>query len=160
MAGQIDGQHVPAVIVEVAALQCPHAVVVKYTVDEHHGGLCGDEWFAGSVGVQALAVNVGMHVQAPAFAAALSARLRSSIRSSGSSRPIDRRMVPGPMPAWVSAASLRRKWVVLAGWMTRLRQSPTLARWLNSCRWSINALPCSRLPSMLKLNTLPAPLAP
>ena len=69
-------------------------------------------------------------------------------------------MVPGPMPAAASASSFMRKWVVLAGWITRLRQSPTLARWLNSLRVSMNTLPWAREPFRSKLNTLPAPRAP
>jgi hypothetical protein len=44
--------------------------------------------------------------------------IRSSIKWSGSSRPIDRRMVPGPMPACANAASSMRKCVVDARWIT------------------------------------------
>ena len=66
-------------------------------------------------------------------------------------------MVPCVMPAFPSASSLIRKWVVLAGWITSDRQSPTLARWLNSFRASMNVLPCSRSPFMSKLKTDPAP---
>ena len=34
MAGQIDGQHVPAMVRQKAALQDPNAVVIEHTVDE------------------------------------------------------------------------------------------------------------------------------
>ena len=67
-------------------------------------------------------------------------------------------MVPWVMPPAASASSLIRKCVVLAGWMTRLLASPTLARWLNTWSDSTKALPCARLPLMSKLKTLPAPL--
>ncbi len=49
------------------------------------------------------------------FSATRKARFKSSMRSSASSRPIDRRTVPGVMPACLSAAASIRKWVVLAG---------------------------------------------
>ena len=43
------------------------------------------------------------------FSAAFKARLRSSIKSSGSSSPIDKRTVPGPMPEALSVSSSTRK---------------------------------------------------
>ena len=46
--------------------------------------------------------------------------------------PTDSRIVPGPIPAPASSSSESWRWVVLAGWMTRLRTSPTFARWLQS----------------------------
>ncbi len=66
-------------------------------------------------------------------------------------------MVPGPMPDCASAASSMRKWVVLDGGMTRLRQSPTLSRWLKSSSASMNATPCAPVPLRSKLNTAPQP---
>ena len=72
MAGQIDGQHVPAVVGHVAALQGPHAVVVEHAVDEHHRGLGGIEGLAAGVAVDGGAVDLDVHGQAPAFSAALS----------------------------------------------------------------------------------------
>jgi hypothetical protein len=50
-----------------------------------------------------------------------------------------------------------RKWVVLAGWITSERQSPTLARWLKIFSASMKALPWARLPFRSKLNTAPQP---
>ena len=47
--------------------------------------------------------------------ATFSARLKSSIKSSASSNPIDSRIVPWVMPPAASASSLMRKCVVLAG---------------------------------------------
>jgi hypothetical protein len=66
-------------------------------------------------------------------------------------------MVPGVMPAAASAASSMRKWVVLAGWMTSERQSPTLARCEKIFSASMKAWPCLRLPFRSKLNTAPQP---
>jgi len=118
VAGQVDGQHIPAVVGQGAGLQDPHTVVVQHAVNEHGGGLCGVEGFAAGVGIQRLSVECNIH-HAPAlsvaFSAAFSARFRSSVKSSGSSSPMDRRMVPGPIPPAAKASSLTRKWVVLAG---------------------------------------------
>jgi hypothetical protein len=50
--GQVDGQHVPAVVRHVAGLQDPDAVVVEHAVDEHGGGLRGVEGLAAGVGVE------------------------------------------------------------------------------------------------------------
>ena len=102
---------------QVAALQNPNAVVVEHAVDHDHRGLCGVECFAACVRISFIRGRVGwgegeFHA---AFSAAFSARLRSSIKSSASSKPMDKRMVPAPMPAAAKAASLMRKWVVLAG---------------------------------------------
>ena len=115
MAGQIDGQHVPAVVSEVAALQNPDAVVIEHTMDKNHRGLGGVQRLAGGVNVALCAIDVDVHAQAPAFSAVFRARFKSSIRSSASSRPIDSRIVPWLMPAPASASSLMRKCVVLAG---------------------------------------------
>ena len=102
-------------------------------------------------GVERLAAGVGVGRRAgpsttSSFIArlaprAFSARFRSSIRSSASSRPIDSRIVPAPMPARASAASSIRKCVVDAGWMTSERQSPTLARCENSFSASMKRRP-------------------
>src|SRR5207249_10363743 len=54
------------------------------------------------VGVGRIARNPKLHFQS---FAARRPRARSSTRSSGSSSPIDSRIVPGPMPASASAAS-------------------------------------------------------
>ena len=64
------------------------------------------------------------------------------------------------MPAFTNASSLILKCVVLAGWITKLRQSPTLAKWLKSFSASMNERPCSRVPLISKLNTEPAPRGP
>src|SRR5688572_4777156 len=53
---------------------------------------------------------------------------RSQIRSSTSSVPTESRIVPGPTPAARSSSSASCLCVVLAGWMMRLFESPTLAR--------------------------------
>ena len=66
MAGQVDGQHVPAVVRQRAALQRPHAVVARYAVDEHSGGLCRVKGLATGVAVQGGVVD-GVDHQAPAL---------------------------------------------------------------------------------------------
>ena len=68
------------------------------------------------------------------------------MRSSGCSSPIDRRTVPGVMPAAASAASSMRKCVVLAGWITSDFASPMLARCEKSVSASMNLRPASRPP--------------
>ena len=68
------------------------------------------------------------------------------MRSSGCSRPIDRRTVPGVMPAAASAASSMRKCVVVAGWITSDFASPMLARCEKSESASMNLRPASRPP--------------
>ena len=113
MAGQIDGQYGKTVVGKPAALQAPDAVIVLRAVDEHDAGQAGIEGLAAGVGVGRLTIDFDLHGQA--FAAAARPRFRSSIRSPMSSRPIDRRMVPGWMPAATRAASDMRKWVVDAG---------------------------------------------
>ena len=117
MAGQIDGQHVPAVVRQKTALQDPNAVVIEHTVNEDSGGLGSVKGLAAGVAVGGGAQNAELHAEAPvvAFSAAFKARFRSSIKSSGSSRPMLRRMVPWVMPPATSASSLMRKCVVLAG---------------------------------------------
>src|SRR6266542_2599773 len=82
---------------------------------------------------------------------------RSSIRSSTDSRPTERRIVPAEMPAAVSSSSESWRCVVLAGWMTRLFASPTLARWLHSESASMNWRPASRPPGRSKEKIAPAP---
>mmetsp|Transcript_6441 Transcript_6441/g.26462 ORF Transcript_6441/g.26462 Transcript_6441/m.26462 type:complete len:358 (-) Transcript_6441:170-1243(-) len=157
VARQVHGQHAVAMVGAPAGQQGPDAVVVQRAVYEDDAGQGGVEGLAAGVGVGLVAVDDELHAVGSDFAAALRARLRSSIRSAGSSRPMDRRMVPGPMPAWRSAASSMRKWVVLAGWMTSDFASPTLARCENSFSDSMKARPCSRLPFRSKENTAPAP---
>ena len=58
--------------------------------------------------------------------AAFSAISMSSIRSSASSRPIEMRSVPGPMPSSARASSVRFLCVVVAGCVIRLLASPRL----------------------------------
>ena len=61
VAGQVDGQHVPAVVGQRAGLQNPHAVVVQHAVDEHGGGLRRVEGFAAGVGVQRVFTKWNVH---------------------------------------------------------------------------------------------------
>ncbi len=89
--------------------------------------------------------------------AACSARRRSSIRSSGFSRPTDRRIVPSVMPAFARSSADIRKCVVLAGWITSDFASPTLARCEKILSVSMNLRPCARVPLRSKLNTAPQP---
>src|SRR6185437_7069875 len=82
---------------------------------------------------------------------------RSQIRSSTDSRPTDNRTVPGLTPAARSSSSLSCRCVVLAGWMTRLFASPTLARWDHRDMPRMRSWPPSRPPAQSNENTAPAP---
>ena len=57
VAGQVDRQHVPAVVGQVAGLQDPDAVVVEHAVDEDDGGLGRVEGLAAGVAVGLGAVD-------------------------------------------------------------------------------------------------------
>src|SRR3954462_2029236 len=82
---------------------------------------------------------------------------RSQIRSSTDSVPTDSRIVTGPTPAASSSASLSCRWVVRAGWMTRLLESPTLARCDQSLRPRISSCPPARPPAHSNEKTAPGP---
>ncbi len=83
---------------------------------------------------QASAVTAARHCPGGEPSQPPSAASRSSMRSAGSSRPIDSRTTSGPAPAAVFCASVSWRWVVEAGWMISERVSPILARCENSCR--------------------------
>src|SRR5437764_2100828 len=103
MTGQVDGEHIPAVIAEIAALQAEPGMVESRTMHEHHGALRRIELVVGGVGEDRFAGDFELH-----FWESLSERSRSSIRSCASSRPIDRRTVPAVMPAFFRSSSLMR----------------------------------------------------
>ena len=103
MPWQIEREHVPAVIAEIAALQTEPRVVEARAMDEDHATLGGVELVIRRVGVDGAAADLQLH-----FCEARSARSRSSIRSCGSSSPIDKRTVPAVMPAFCRSASLMR----------------------------------------------------
>ena len=50
----------------------------------------------------------------------------SSSRSASASSPADKRTNQSPMPSSARASGLRRECVVVAGWVTRLFESPRL----------------------------------
>src|SRR5262249_49166358 len=100
---------------QVATLQDPHAVIVLRAVDENDARASRIEGLSAGVGEQFLARSAEDHLST--LAAALSARARSSVRSLGSSSPIESRMVPCLMPDAASSASGTRKCVVDAGWI-------------------------------------------
>ena len=75
--------------------------------------------------------------------------------SSTFSRPTERRTRPGSTPVDTCSTSLSWEWVVLAGWMTRLRTSPMLATWLCSASASTNFWPASLPPAMTNAGTEP-----
>ena len=52
VAGQIYGQHIPAVVGQIAALQRPDAVVAEHAVNQDGGGLGGIKRPAAGVGVK------------------------------------------------------------------------------------------------------------
>ncbi len=60
-------------------------------------------------------------------AAAANPPSRSAMMSSIDSSPTDRRTRPGSTPDWRCSSSVSWLWVVVDGWMTRLRVSPMLA---------------------------------
>ena len=105
MAGQIERKHIAAVIAEVAALQAEGRVVEAGPVHEHEGRLLRIERVRGRVGKSPSALDGELH---QAFAAALRARSRSSIKSRLASSPIERRTVPAVMPDFARSASLMR----------------------------------------------------
>src|SRR5204863_2834088 len=82
---------------------------------------------------------------------------RSQIRSSIDSVPTDSRMVPGPTPAARSSSSLSCRCVVLAGWMMRLLESPTLARCDHNVTPRMKYSPAVRPRRHSNENTAPAP---
>src|SRR3954470_12268341 len=82
---------------------------------------------------------------------------RSQIRSSTASIPTDSRIVPGPTPAARSSSSLNWRCVVLAGWMMRLFESPTLARCDHRVTPRMKSCPAARPPRQSKENTAPVP---
>src|SRR5882672_3887224 len=105
MSGQIKREHRVTVMREVAALQDPDAVIVLRAVQENETRFRRVEWFSTRVREQR---GVGSEFHAwlarglliqDVFCAALSARARSSIRSSTSSSPIDSRIMPCVIPA-------------------------------------------------------------
>src|ERR1700691_5629588 len=83
---------------------------------------------------------------------------RSARMSSTDSMPTESLTRSGDTPVVVCSASVSCEWVVDAGWMARLRTSPTLARWLNSSNPSMNRLPASAPPAMPKAMMEPPPL--
>ena len=147
MAGQVHREHREPLVREVARLPLPHAVVESRPVHEDDGGALGVERPPAGIGIGGVSLDDELH--------GLSARgveraPRSSIRSSGCSRPIDRRTVPGVMPAAASAASSMRKCVVEAGWITSDFASPMFARCEKRRRPSMKRRPASRPPASSK----------
>ena len=74
-----------------------------------------------------------------------------------SSSPIEIRTRSSGTPADSSCSGLSCWWVVDPGWITRVRESPTLARCEASCRDSMNFCPAARPPFTPKENTEPGP---
>ena len=83
---------------------------------------------------------------------------RSAWMSCRVSMPTDRRtrssVTPVATCSWASSCEC----VVVAGWMARLRTSPTLARWLCSSSASTNFVPASRPPLIPNARIAPAPV--
>ena len=78
--------------------------------------------------------------------------------SSMCSVPMDRRMVFGLIPWSASSASESWAWVVVAGWITRLLASATLASRENSFKLSMNFHASSFPPLISKVKMLAPPL--
>src|ERR1017187_8828673 len=87
--------------------------------------------------------------------AAASACAISSSKSSMSSRPIDRRTVPGPTPAMRCCCSLRPRLASICGGSTSESVAPKLAAIANSRSASVNLIPAAAPPRRLKLTTAP-----
>ena len=86
-------------------------------------------------------------------------RLRQIVDDvAAASMPTESRTSSSPNPAALSCAASICWCVVLAGWMTRVLASPTLARWLASRSASMNFRPAARPPLMPQLMIEPAPL--
>src|SRR5205814_6404954 len=97
MPGQVEREHVPAVIAKVAALQAEPGVVEAGAVDEHDRALRRVYLV-----VRGISERLGdLH-----FWETFRERSRSSIRSCGSSRPTESRTVPAVMPAFFRSSSL------------------------------------------------------
>ena len=84
-----------------AAAQTYPTKPVKIIVPAQPGG--GLDVVVRGIGKNGLAADVQLH-----FCETFSARSRSSIRSCGSSRPIERRTVPAVMAAFFRSSSLMR----------------------------------------------------
>src|SRR5258706_11725160 len=109
MSGQIKREHRVSVMREEATLQDPNAVIVLRAVQENDTRLHRVEGLSARVREQC-GLGSELHVRSArglfaqdTFCAALSARARSSIRSSASSNPIDKRIVPCVIPAAASS---------------------------------------------------------
>ena len=57
VAGQVNGQHIPTMVRQVARLQNPDAVVVQHPVNEDDAGLGGIEGLTAGVAVGRVAVD-------------------------------------------------------------------------------------------------------
>src|SRR5688572_29423603 len=110
---------------EPACLQAPYRAVEAGAMKEDDRGLGRIEFGAASRREDGPAIDGELHGQP--FCAARSAGPRSSIRSSGSSRPTESLIMPSPIPASLSAAASSCACVVEAGWITSDLASPTLA---------------------------------
>ena len=67
VTGQVDRQHIPAVVGQVAGLQNPHAVVVEHAVNEYRGGQRGVKSLAARVAESGVTMNVKLHRAPPPF---------------------------------------------------------------------------------------------
>ena len=61
VAGQVNRQHVPAVVRQVTGLQNPHAVVVQHAVNEDRSGLRRVEGLAAGVGEELVLGQLNKH---------------------------------------------------------------------------------------------------
>ena len=60
MPGQVNGQHIEAMVCQVTCLQNPNAVVVEHAVNEHHCGLAGLKRFTACVGIGLVGLSVSV----------------------------------------------------------------------------------------------------
>src|SRR5271169_2473956 len=157
MAGQIRRQHCPSAMGETSCRQGPDRVIHAGAMHHDDDRRSGLERPPARRREGDLAVDVELHPQLP-FWEVLSAWIRSSTMSGAASRPTERRTRSSPTPEAASSSALIWEWVVLAGWITKVLASPTLARWEARRRASMNFRPASRPPLTPKVIIEPAPL--
>src|SRR5208282_3850016 len=97
-------------------------------------------------------ITRAVHGDATSSAWPISHRISSSV-----SRPTESRIISGNTPAARCSASSSWRCVVEAGWITRVRASPTLARWERNCTASMKRTPASAPPLRPKVRMPPAP---
>ena len=106
MPGEIDGGAIESVAGKVSSRHYPNAVIHTRTMDKHNPRSIGLVSRGARRHKYTFCVHVKVHRQP--LCERRSPRPRSSIKSSGSSNPIESRTRPSPIPALASASVLMR----------------------------------------------------